>query len=51
MVRVVGEELRPRGLASWRCAMEKTVMVVGNHAYVRREEAEGQMKVVCKEKN
>jgi hypothetical protein len=29
---------------------EKTVVVVGDKAYVTREEAEAQVKVVCKEK-
>jgi hypothetical protein len=30
---------------------EKTVVVVGDHAYVSREEAQKQLAVVCKEKN
>ena len=30
---------------------EKTVTVIGNRAYVTREEAEGQIKVICKETN
>jgi hypothetical protein len=29
---------------------EKTVVVVGDKAYVTRQEAEAQVKVVCKEK-
>jgi hypothetical protein len=29
---------------------EKTIVVVGDKAYVTREEAEAQVKVVCKEK-
>ena len=30
--------------------VDKTVVVVGDKAYVTREEAESQVKVVCKEK-
>ena len=30
---------------------ESTVTIIGNRAYVTREEAEGQIKVVCKETN
>jgi hypothetical protein len=29
---------------------EKTIVVIGDKAYVTREEAEAQVKVVCKEK-
>ena len=34
----------------WPMPTEKTVVVVGDKAYVTREEAEAQVKVVCKEK-